>query len=119
MKKSNLILIITSIITLISTGCKKDAIDKYADVYLAGYKQDISGKTSAAYWKNNTIKILDNSAGGSYANSIYVSGNDIYVSGNIDNGSNVKAVYWKNNTPFELTGNNSYADATVWVHRVI
>ena len=58
MKKSNLILIITSIITLISTGCKKDAIDKYADVYLAGYKQDISGKLRLPIGRTIQLKYL-------------------------------------------------------------
>src|SRR5882672_710954 len=46
-------------------------------IYIAGVGQNPSGVAVATFWKNDTIVNLSNSQ--SYAYSIAVSGNDIYV----------------------------------------
>ena len=105
--------------SILFQACKKDntivPAQTKKDVYLAGYISDASlTKTSAAFWKNNTITILDNSAGNSKANGILLSGNDVYVVGTIAdiNYTREIAVYWKNSIAIPLSGNLNYANGT-------
>ena len=67
------------------------------DVYVAG------SDNGAVYWKNSSEIRLS----GDNASSIFVSGNDVYVTGS--DGSNT-AVYWKNGTEVSLEKNNVYGD---------
>lgn len=71
-------------------------------VYLAGYHG-----SSAAYWKDGKLFPLTK---GTYAHSIYVVGNDVYVAGEYNSG-NLQAVYWKNGTPVMLTNGANAAVA--------
>lgn len=76
-------------------------------VYIAGYHGG-----SAAYWKDGKLFAL---AGGTYAHSIYVSGNDVYVAGE-NNGGGLRAVYWKNGVPVMLTnGTNAALANSIYV----
>src|SRR4249920_712596 len=68
-------------------SCKKDQItvaNPKVDIYVAGQVNGL-----AAYWKNDSLVYL---TGGTFANSIVISGNDVYVAGRAGN----KATYWKN-----------------------
>ncbi len=76
------------------------------DIYIAGHTwafTDVNGyvKQDALYWKNGeAIYITDNNTPNfASANSIYVSGNDVYLSGNTNTG----ATYWKNGNEVKLT----------------
>ena len=70
-------------------------------IYLAGYHD-----ASASYWKNGKLFPLTN---GTFAHSIYVVGNDVYVAGEENSVVGLRAVYWKNGTPVYLTDGHSTA----------
>ena len=72
------------------------------DVYVAGYEGN-SKTTTAKYWKNGNAV--------SHAYSIAVSGTDIYVAGSEKSeiNGNMVAVYWKNDTVFQLTDGSNNA----------
>jgi len=66
------------------------------DVYVVGYEKNAQGKQIATLWKNGKAQYLTNGDTDSNANSIFVSGKDIYVAGTYQkNGMNVPAL-WKN-----------------------
>ncbi len=74
------------------------------DVYMAGEV----GKLGKA-WKNNTelYSVADGTNSVNF-NCIYVSGNDVYIGGTINDGSNTKAVVWKNGSLlYQLTTGNA------------
>ena len=95
------------------------------DVYVGGIElngrsyQDASGftykKSIAKYWKNSQPLILTDGSEDAYAESIAVSGTDVYVAGTEWNGKSYQiqgsadtyrksvAKYWKNGKPINLT----------------
>ena len=77
-----------------------------SDVYVAGYERDAQGNNVAKYWINSMATNLEssNSYFESVANSIFVSGNDVYVAGTKRWFSSEyrDAVYWKNGVMTEL-----------------
>ncbi len=77
------------------------------DVYVAGYKNDFSFPV-AAIWKNETLTML--SSGPSNANSVFVSGSDVYVAGYDRSTWNV-ATIWKNGVAIPLSTTPGDADA--------
>ena len=79
------------------------------DVYLSGLR----GYYQALYWKNGSpVFLTTEQTYGAAANAIFVSGNDVYVAGNLaDASGNNHAVYWKNGTVTQLSGNLSGAYA--------
>jgi len=71
----------------------------------------------AVYWKNREVVKLPRvgvGAAGEIATSIVVSGNDVYIAGEIlYSGSTFEAVYWKNNQPVILPrGSARVSEAT-------
>jgi hypothetical protein len=74
------------------------------DVYVVGYLRNNSADV-ATIRKNGSSTALSNSTKNSYANSVVVSGNDIYVAGSDDS----KAVWWKNGIkqPIDFSENNT------------
>jgi len=80
------------------------------DVYVAGYIQsDTTYDNYPTYWKNGQAVQLDFDYGlkFAWANSIAVSGNDVYVAGfrvafSFYRSSSSVGLYWKNSTPTEL-----------------
>lgn len=68
------------------------------DVFAAGnYLAPTSLNSRACYWKNSTLFLLTGASVVSSANSIFVSGDDVYVAGYETNASGFKvAKYWKN-----------------------
>jgi hypothetical protein len=104
-----------------------------SDMYAAGFRgkltsgTEINGNCSgtctytnvAMYWKNGVpTEITDRMKGFAMANSIFVSGNDIYVAGQQSNaiinhgqGGNSFALSWKNGVADTLTDGMHYAEA--------
>jgi hypothetical protein len=94
-----------------------------ADVYIAGYEIDsfiinsnLNAVGKAKFWKNGILTNLTNGINGfGSANSVFISGNDIYVGGVVSNystDSNFRAVIWKNGILTNLT-NGITTDAQV------
>jgi hypothetical protein len=84
------------------------------EVYMAGQVG-----TFAVFWKDGVLhKLTDGETGGgygAYANSVYVSGNDIYVVGWDDNASTRStrtAILWKNGVAQKLSDEPTYAYAS-------
>lgn len=90
-----------------------------SDVFVSGgsneYQIDSANTYQfARYWKNGVSVnlsggLIDSSTGGTvssrpYTTGIFVSGNDVYVSGTL---SGSRALYWKNGAPIFLTGNGT------------
>ncbi len=69
-----------------------------SDVYVAG-TEGTGTQDLAVYWKNGIPVVLTNGTKRGLANSIFVSGSDVYVAGNEDS----IAEYWKNGVPVALT----------------
>ncbi len=83
-----------------------DVIASGNSVYIAGMTDTSTNRLyyNAAYWKDGKQFLLPNSAKNSYATSIAVKGNDIYVAGYEYNDNGPKyAVYWKNGVEVRLT----------------
>lgn len=74
-------------------------------VYVAGMEINSGGKNVAMYWRNDTVVKLTDGTRDASAQSIFVSGNDVYVAGYQDKvGSLLNiATYWKNGTAFPLS----------------
>ena len=72
---------------------------KTNDVYVAGWDYNNKMYSVATIWKNGVATVLtDGTADRAEANSVYVSGTDVYVAG-IDGG---KCIVWKNGIPTVL-----------------
>src|ERR1700679_2249254 len=83
-------------------SCKKNGADintvntDYADVYVAGISADTS-----IYWKNGMAAGLGG-ASNVIANSIAVSGSDVFIAGELFINGNYVAALWKNGTAMVL-----------------
>jgi hypothetical protein len=88
------------VVIAIIGACKKiEPAQVPADVYISGsliYDPDSAINIQAVYWKNNQLVMLQNDGRSTAATDIYVSGNDVYVSGYISYGRTNAPVYWKN-----------------------
>lgn len=82
------------------------------DVYVAGWENNVTGKSVAKYWKNGVGIALSNGANHAYAESIVIAGTDVYVAGYEYNANNVSvAKYWKNGQAVSLTNGISFGEA--------
>ena len=88
-----------------------------SNVYTAGFIQGgfidsvIGGYYNiASYWKNDSLVVLTDGTGNALANSIFVSGNDVYVAGYETRNQNIPE-YWKNGNRVILS-NDGGEDAT-------
>jgi hypothetical protein len=105
-------------LTLINSGCKKgngvkptpqnddSTVPLDPGVYISG-SQEVGGAT---LWKNGTPILLDG-ASHSFANSMVINGNDIYVAGTSETYPIGTAIYWKNNVVKKLTDGLTDAEA--------
>ena len=98
-------LLVLSVSAMLACGssASKTPPPVVTDVYAAGFETDDTGIEIAKYWKNGQAVVLGAGTFNSTANSITVSGNDVYVAGIQGNGTNFVAKYWKNGVPVELT----------------
>jgi len=100
-----------------------------SNVYISGNKMGVldiggifvlNGADTAMYWANGVPITL----GTGHTSSIFISGNDVYVSGTTIDGS---AIYWKNGNPVLLatnantkgivvSGNDVYVAGNLWYH---
>ena len=74
-----------------------------ANVYVAG-----NNRSEPTLWKDYVAQSLPNDGG---ANSVFVSGNDVYVAGYVPAGSYTRATLWLNGIPQYLTDGTGYAQA--------
>jgi len=78
-----------------------------SDVYVIGSEKNQLGNLEARFWKNGTrVEFV-----GSIASSLYVKGDDVYISGNF--GSATK--YWKNGSLISLNEGLQQATSTIFV----
>ena len=70
------------------------------DIYILGDDKNSRGQDVATYWKNGKAVTI---GGGFTAHSIFVVGDDVYVSGSLKDA----AAYWKNGKVVFLSGGNS------------
>jgi hypothetical protein len=84
------------------------------NVYVAGAvgAGPPSYRNMPAYWLNSKMIILDNNPEDGTANSIAVSGADVYTAGIIYRFGNNVAVFWKNHDRTTLTDGTYIANAT-------
>jgi hypothetical protein len=87
-----------------------------SDVYVAGFELSSSGHPTAKYWKNGAMTALSDGSKDTYAESIFVSGSDIYVAGYgwkgpAGPGNKDVAKYWKNGILVDLTDGTKQAQA--------
>ena len=84
---------------------------KGSDVYMAGSDRN-ANPFVAKLWKNGKVQNLSNGKHHAEANSVFVSGSDVYVAGHENN----KAVLWKNGIMQHLTdGTNNTVAKSVFV----
>jgi hypothetical protein len=80
---------------------------KVQDIYVAGYEEDANEHRVAKLWKNGVeqpLQFSDN-ATASIATCVYVSGNDVYVTGFEDQDQYTRRVakLWKNGVAYDLS----------------
>ncbi len=85
--------------------------DNSVDIYVAGAVKNIADNfTTAGYWKNGIFTTLGTGSTTSYARSVFVSGDDVFVGGYEANsaGKNI-AKYWKNGVVTNYSDGSSNA----------
>jgi len=103
--------------SLLTTGCGSNSSSQLknntiTDVYVAGWENsspDSSAVSLAKYWKNGNAVVLSEKP--SRASFIAVSGNDVYVAGQVAGSNHDIAVYWKNGVEIDLTDGSNEAGA--------
>ncbi len=81
------------------------------DVHISGNRSG-DGKTRARIWKNGSGTDLTDGSSSASANSLFVTGTDIYVAGSI----NTKAVVWKNGGIFEELPTGTFPAESIFVY---
>ncbi len=103
--------------TLMTSGCGSNSSSQQlkkntvTDVYVAGWENSSLNSIAlvAKYWKNGNPVVLSQQPSEAYA--IAVSGNDVYVAGQVAGSTHDIAVYWKNGVEADLTDGSSEAEA--------
>lgn len=95
------------------------------DVYIAGYEAYVKENSKyisgciATYWKNGKAVHLSDNLKTTYATSICVANDDVYVAGyerQVDTGKDI-AKYWKNGKEIRLTDGTFYGRAnSIFIH---
>lgn len=85
------------------------------DVYVTGHEiYNAQGWYHGILWKNGVPQVLENIGWGSFAQDVYVDGNDVYVAGReFDDVFQLHAVLWKNGVRTRLSENSSQAMCVV------
>jgi hypothetical protein len=82
------------------------------DIYVTGIIADGTGYSYGVLWKNGNIDYLTEGNIYSSASAVVVSGNDVYVGGNVHEEGETHAAYWKNGNPVLLTSGSLSAYVT-------
>ncbi len=104
---------------LCATACKKKGNptpvppNQAVDVYVGGVSGTATGpgEVVATYWKNGVMYKAIDTITYSYANSMGVLGNDVYLAGLRSTNTGGAATYWKNRVAVPLSNVQSHADA--------
>tara|TARA_R110000868_G_C10908416_1_gene764780 strand:- start:155 stop:1981 length:1827 start_codon:yes stop_codon:yes gene_type:complete len=83
------------------------------NVYVAGHEVNGQFKNVATVWINGVPQALSDGTTNASANSVYVSGDDVYVAGYVTILNKKAAVLWKNGVADIIGGENSEAKALV------
>jgi hypothetical protein len=91
--------------TLDNYGPGNSILVSGSDVYIAGMNESAPPPfiPTAAYWKNGNLTLLPRSEINSFANSIFVSANNVFVAGYETDLQVSSAVYWKDSIEAKLT----------------
>ena len=83
------------------------------DIYVALTERESSGLSVAKYWKNGVVTTLknDNTYSSTYATSMTVSDDNVYIVGYEFHGPGFVAKYWKNSVAISLTDGKNSATA--------
>jgi sulfur transfer complex TusBCD TusB component (DsrH family) len=102
-----------ALLSTIIFSCKKnnDSNGKGPDVYVCGTADNQGTALSAIIWKNGVGTFLSGLNIQSSANSVFVSGDDVYAAGYEAPPNYRMATYWKNGTPVYLTSTPGWAEA--------
>ena len=92
-------------------NCGGSKVDVCVSVYVAGYVKGEFGKSVATLWKNGVPQSLTDGKYNAGANSVCVSGNDVYVVGYERNATVSVAKLWKNGIAQNLTDGTHAANA--------
>jgi hypothetical protein len=113
MKHKISFLLFVSVLTFISCNKSSNPVSPYTGkVVLVSGTEYINGHNIAKYWINGTPVNLTDTTKGAFAQSIFMTGNDLYVAGDLYNGNNYAGVYWKNGSAVNLTDGKTYVQAT-------
>ena len=101
-----------------TTSCKSDPGSILKDghsgkpiVMVAGYSGTNGTNHVAKYWEDGQEVVLSNGTNDAYANSIFVSGSDVFIAGTEATPQTELPVYWQNNTETKLPIKSGYGRA--------
>jgi hypothetical protein len=97
------VLVSASVLLSCGSGSSSKIQPQPPDIYVAGFEANGSNMNIAKYWKNGTPVTLGAGTYSSDADSIFVSGSDVYVAGREGSSQGDVAKYWKNGTEVALT----------------
>jgi hypothetical protein len=88
-------------------ACKKSCDPLPYTTYIAGFIKDSNNNQIPVYWKNRVMYKLPTPSGGE-ANSVFLSGDDVYFGGYVTEGKNEMPAIWKNDVLTVLTDTFGY-----------
>jgi hypothetical protein len=100
---------VLAILASLTLGCGSSKVPtqkvppQAPDVYVAGFEINDSDLHIAKYWKNGAPVVLGAGTDGSWANSIVVSGGDVYAAGTEGSADGDVAKYWINGVAVTLS----------------
>jgi hypothetical protein len=97
------VLVSASVLLSCGSGSSSKVQPQPPDIYVAGFEANGSNMNIAKYWKNGIPVTIGAGTYGSDADSIFVSGNDVYVAGREGSPNGDVAKYWKNGVGVALT----------------
>ena len=92
-------------VAISTSSCKSDPGSIFKDghsgkpiVLVAGYSGTNGTNHVAKFWMDGQETVLSNGSNDAYANSIFVSGSNVYIAGTEATPETGSPVYWQNNT---------------------
>ena len=87
-------------------GTASGQVFRYYDVYIVWTETNSNNKNVIKVWRNGSVQSLTDETSYSDGIAFTVSGEDVYVCGDIFNGTKSLPAYWKNNTAYQLGTEN-------------